>query len=343
MKFSNGLFLVYSLFLVSRTPAHGGIFGLLALFGDTVFFLIFTALTGGQELWLPSIFYLFLLAEALLLYSPREMLVVVGVCIAFGALAQKSFLPSLEKTTIIAGSVACAFAFHKKRAENRLRELTQELAATREAVDKAREAERQRIAADFHDGPLQSIISFQMRLEILKKLLERDRNAGLEELEQLQKISQAQVREIRSYVRSMRPLDVPGANLAAEVRRIAEDFQKESGISVTFVGGDRPFSASPEICADVLQMVREALHNVLKHAGATRVAVTIEKSDKFLEISIDDNGHGFHFSGAYTLDELELLRLGPVSLKQRARSLNAELIVDSRPGRGAGLKLRVPI
>jgi len=93
----------------------------------------------------------------------------------------------------------------------------------------------------------------------------------------------------------------------------------------------------------VVQMLREALHNVLKHASATRVAVSLERVAKTLELSVDDNGAGFHFSGVYTLDELELLRLGPVSFKRRARALNAEMTLESRPGRGAGLKLRVPI
>ena len=90
-----------------------------------------------------------------------------------------------------------------------------------------------------------------------------------------------------------------------------------------------------EATLEVLQMIREALHNVQKHAGATRVAVAMEKSDRGLEISIDDNGQGFNFAGSYSLEELELLRLGPASLKRRARSLNADLLLESRPGRGA--------
>ena len=92
----------------------------------------------------------------------------------------------------------------------------------------------------------------------------------------------------------------------------------------------------------MLQMLREALHNVQKHAGATRVAVAMEKTDRGLEISVDDNGHGFRFAGTYTLEELELLRLGPASLKRRARSLNADLLLESRPGRGAGSEVPDP-
>jgi signal transduction histidine kinase len=112
---------------------------------------------------------------------------------------------------------------------------------------------------------------------------------------------------------------------------------------VTFVGGEGPLKLPEETASMVIQMLREALHNVLKHAAATRVAVAVERAGKLLEISVDDNGRGFHFSGVYSLDELELLRLGPASVKRRARELNAEMTLESRPGRGAGLKLRIPI
>jgi signal transduction histidine kinase len=222
-------------------------------------------------------------------------------------------------------------------------ELSAQLKEARKATEKALENERQRIASDFHDGPLQSFISLQMRLEILRKLLERDYASGLDDLRQLQALAQSQIRDLRSFLHSMRPVDVDGANLMASARRTAESFQKESGIPVTFLGADTPVGLPQEISSEVLQMLREALHNVQKHAGATRVAVAMEKTERGLEISVDDNGHGFNFAGMYSLEELELLRLGPASLKRRARSLNADLLIESRPGRGTGLKFRVPL
>jgi signal transduction histidine kinase len=129
----------------------------------------------------------------------------------------------------------------------------------------------------------------------------------------------------------------------ATARRTAESFQKESGIPVTFLGTESPLGLPQEMSLELLQMLREALHNVQKHAGATRVAVAMEKTDRGLEVSIDDNGHGFGFAGVYTLEELELLRLGPASLKRRARSLNADLTLESKPGRGVGIKFRIPL
>src|SRR5262249_39974162 len=152
----------------------------------------------------------------------------------------------------------------------------------------------------------QSFISLQMRLEILRKLLERDFDAGMEDLKQLQALAQGQVRDLRAFLHSMRPVDVDGANLVATARRTAETFQKESGIPVTFIGAGSPVGLPQETSLEVLQMLREALHNVQKHAAATRVAVSMEKTDRGLEISVDDNGHGFSFAGTYNLEELEL-------------------------------------
>jgi len=182
-----------------------------------------------------------------------------------------------------------------------------------------------------------------MRLEILRKLLDRDFHAGMEDLKQLQQLALTQIRDLRAFLHSMRPVDVDGANLVGTARRMAESFQKEAGIPVTFLGSNAHVGLPQEMTMEVLQMLREALHNVQKHAGATRVAVSMEKTDRGLEISVDDNGHGFSFAGAYSLEELELLRLGPASLKRRARSLNADMLLESRPGRGAGLKFRVPL
>src|SRR5262249_24624788 len=182
--------------------------------------------------------------------------------------------------------------------------LEDKLKEAEKAAEKARELERQRIASDFHDGPLQSFISLQMRLEILRKLLDRDFQAGMEDLKQLQQLAVGQIRDLRAFLHSMRPVDVDGANLLATARGMAEAFQKESGIPVTFLGSNSPVGLPQEMSMEVLQMLREALHNVQKHAAATRVAVSMEKTDRGLEISVDDNGHGFTFAGAYSLAEL---------------------------------------
>jgi signal transduction histidine kinase len=340
---SIGVFALLSYYALRKRHRLEGRFGAFVLFVDTLFFILLARYGSMETLWLAPLFYVYLLLSAVSLYTPREVLIVCVGCTLFFATTHPGPQFVLRETILVAGAFACAFSFQKRRLEQRLEELMEQARQSEDVAAAAREAEQQRIAADFHDGPLQSMISIQMRLEILRKLFERDRNAGLRELEQLQEMAKTQVRDMRTFVRNMRPLDVDGAGLTAAIRRLLDDFQKESGIPVTFLGGDRTFSAAPETCTDVLYMIREALHNVQKHSKATRVAVSLEKVGKLLEISVDDNGVGFHFSGTYSLDELDLLRLGPISLKRRARSLGAEMLLESRPGRGAGLKLRVPV
>lgn len=337
-----GVYLALSL-LVPFKKKGGGAISLLVLFIDLVFFLVLVGGRVGFTFWLPALFYLYVLAEAVSLYRPPEVLLVAAVSVIFCLAVPSESVFLLRRTTVVAGALAYGFAVYKKRLESRIEELSREARQTRDDARSARETERQRIASDFHDGPLQSFISLQMRLEILRKILLRDYQAGMDDLADLQKLAQQQVQELRAFVRSMRPMEMEGANLFASARRICENFQKESGIPVTFVGSEGPLKMPEETASEVIQMLREALHNVLKHAGATRVAVSMEGAAKLLEISVDDNGRGFHFSGVYTLDELELLRLGPASFKRRARALNAEMTLESRPGRGAGLKLRVPV
>jgi signal transduction histidine kinase len=337
-----GVYLLFSLLIPLRKD-QGGAFALLVLFADTVFFLVLVGADIGSVIWLPAFYYLYVLAEAVFVYRAPEVLVVVVVGAIFCVAVQSQNIFPIRRTAVVMGALAYAFAAYKKRLESHMLELEREAAETKEEARRAREAERQRIASDFHDGPLQSFISLQMRLEILRKILDRDFGAGMDDLRDLQGLAQQQVKELRAFVRSMRPPDMQGSNLYASARRICENFQKESGIPVSFVGGEGPLKFPEEMASEVVQMLREALHNVLKHASATRVAVSLERVAKTLELSVDDNGAGFHFSGVYTLDELELLRLGPVSFKRRARALNAEMTLESRPGRGAGLKLRVPI
>jgi signal transduction histidine kinase len=92
-----------------------------------------------------------------------------------------------------------------------------------------------------------------------------------------------------------------------------------------------------------MQIVREALHNAQKHSKAAKVILLAEKNDGNLQILIEDDGAGFPFGGTYSLEDLELMRMGPESIKRRIRTLNGELILESTPGRGAKLKVRVPI
>jgi signal transduction histidine kinase len=284
----------------------------------------------------------YLLASAVLLH---DLITVTGAAVAAVALAAV-FAPHGETppmwVAVAVGTLAVSVAFHKRYLDRRLSNTLRHNVIIRSQAQGAREAERQRIAADFHDGPLQSFISFQMRLEIVKKLLARDVDAAADELRQLQELCRSQVGELRSFVRSMRPAD-DGVSLPASLSRMLDQFQRETGINATFSGGNLHDPAETEVSLELLQIVRETLNNIQKHSGATRIALSIGMIDHRIEIRAEDNGSGFPFSGTFSLDELELLRLGPVSIKRRVRMLGGDLQLDSRPGQGASLQIRIPV
>ncbi len=320
----------------------------LGLVVDTAFFGFWTWLAPGGWTgstaagWMSSIDASYLFASAVLLQDVPRVAVVALVALIDSLLFTPPEEMSLVWTALGLGSTSVVLSIYKRYIDRRMSNTLRHNVIIRSQAQGAREAERQRMAHDFHDGPLQSFISFQMRLEIIKKLLARDVESAAAELRQLQDLCRMQVGELRGFVRSMRPTD-EGVSLNASLSRMLEQFQRETGISSTFMAGDFHDPAETEVSLELLQIVREALNNVHKHSGASRIAVAIAKKEQRLEISAQDNGGGFPFSGSFNLEELELLRLGPVSIKRRVRMLGGEMQLESKPGQGATLQIRIPV
>ncbi len=313
-----------------------------ALIIDSAFLLLALSNNAGYFDTISLLFYSFVLSIAIIRHEWWRPVVIAALCIVDLNITQPLHYPVLFPALACAGILSSAVSVERQILKDRLAKTSRQSVLHRYDAEKARESERQRIAADFHDGPLQSFVGFQMRLEIIRKLMGREGDAAEEELLQLQELCRTQVSELRAFVRSMRPVDMEGS-LNVSFRRVIEQFQRDSGIPASFVSAEFVDPADPEISVELLQIVREALYNVQKHSGATRVAIGTHKNDRYLEIAIEDNGKGFPFSGKYTLEELELLRLGPGSIKRRVRTLGGELLLDSKPGQGAGLIIRLAI
>src|SRR5581483_2403416 len=172
-------FTLFSLAVSFLKKRHGGAFGLLLLFLDAVFFLVLSSSGVGWQIWLPPVCFLFMISEAVAFYRAQEVLLVVGISVLFCAVVRSDHAAFLRPMTVVSGILAYAFAGHRKRVEARIETIVSEMGAVRTEAHRAREGERLRIASDFHDGPLQSFISLQMRLEILRRVLERDVRAGM--------------------------------------------------------------------------------------------------------------------------------------------------------------------
>ncbi len=315
---------------------------LLSLVFEGLFFLVFARWGVDPGLWLSSVLFVHVMLEAVLEHTLSDVLMLAGACTLYFAIAPWPAAAPLRRLVLFGGLLACAIALEKRKLGEQLREARRQSERFRLEAEKARIEERQRIAGDFHDGPLQEFIGMQIRLDILRRLLDRDRAAAMEELRQLQEQARRQVADLRSFLRTMRPQPLESTELVASARRVCEDFQKDTGIPVRFSSSEATLSAPAETCQEMMQILREALKNIQKHSRAGRVSVTLQRNGRHVELAVDDNGAGFAFSGSFTLEELELLQIGPQSIKRRVRSLGGELVIESRPGQGAGLRIRVP-
>lgn len=291
--------------------------------------------------WASALAYGYLLTSAAALHPPVRVIATAVSAISV-VVALTAPGGGLIWVALAAAGMAVAFSLHKAYLERRMSNTLRQNVIIRSQAEGAREAERERIAADFHDGPLQNFVSFQMRLEVVKKLMARDVNLAADELRQVQELCRNQVTELRSFVRSMRPVD-EGMSLSASLSKMVEQFQRDTGISAAFSSAEFNDPAATEVSLELLQIVRETLNNIHKHSGASRVAITVGKRGEKLEVKTEDNGGGFPFSGLFTLDELELLHMGPASIKRRVKMLGGEMQLESRPGQGSSLEIRLPV
>lgn len=317
--------------------------GIIGLALDLLTFFLCATLAGEKGFWVVAFAALYLFLSLASLQQWREVLLFTVVSMAWVGSFHTANAERLQPILLLLGIMGCVLSVQRKNLLDRLSNTSRQLVLFRSEAQRARENERERIAADFHDGPLQSFISFQMRLEIVRRMFERSADAGFDELRQLRELCDKQITELRTFVRGMRPVDVDGAGLATALRGLVASFQKDSRITATFHADFEASHDDIEASMDLLQVVREALNNVQKHSGASRVAITLSRGNGSVILQIEDDGTGFPFAGSFSLDELELLRLGPASIKRRIRSLNGDLVAMSHPGHGASLRIRVPL
>ena len=208
---------------------------------------------------------------------------------------------------------------------------------------RAIEAERSRISRDLHDGILQTLLSIEMQLDVLRRRVGSHPEQMESDLAALRQTVKNEGAELRHMVTDLRPLRVQSADLVDLMRGFAERFRNESALALDLLVDAADLHAPDRVCREVFQIYREALNNIKKHAKASHVVVKLSQDDSRLALVVDDNGEGFSFAGRFTGDELDRLRLGPISIKERTRTVGGVLTVESNPGHGARLTIEVPL
>lgn len=208
---------------------------------------------------------------------------------------------------------------------------------------RAVEAERSRISRDLHDGILQTLLSLNIQFGVLRRKLPQAPEQVGTDLESLERTVREEGDDLRQMVKDLRPLRVESADLREMMHSFAERCHDESGMVVDLFLEENDLRAPDRICREVFQIYRESLNNIKKHARASHVVVKLWQDDTKIFLVVDDNGQGFSFAGKFESEELDRLRLGPISIKERTRTVGGVLTVESNPGHGARLTIEIPL
>ncbi|MFQ5664372.1 MAG: histidine kinase [Terriglobia bacterium] len=216
------------------------------------------------------------------------------------------------------------------------------LLTVRSLITQAVNQERDRISRELHDGVAQTLASVAMQLDVFRRQAGQESAEGAEELGRLQGVVKQEQAELRRFLRTLKPVRMSAAELSRWVVAHCAQFQEETGIEVDVLAEPVDARLPEGVCREVFLILREALHNVRKHAEARHVLVRLRQDEAYLRLLVDDDGRGFPFSGTYSQRALEESGLLPVSIGEHTRALGGTLTIDSTPGSGATLRVDIP-
>jgi signal transduction histidine kinase len=212
------------------------------------------------------------------------------------------------------------------------------LEASRARVDSERLTlldERERIGRELHDGVIQSLFAVGMSLQgtsmgSSEPETRRRLDGAVEELDRA-------ILDLRNYIFGLRPAILDDNHLGSALKDLSDEFSEASGIVTIAEVEAAAASALSEHSADIVQLVREALSNVRRHAAAStcRVSLRLDGADVAI-LEIDDDGRGFN---AATVRK----GLGLDNMLQRAASLGGEGRIEAVPGEGTVVSITLPI
>jgi signal transduction histidine kinase len=199
-----------------------------------------------------------------------------------------------------------------------------------------------KLARDFHDGPAQTLASLIMDIEFIQKLLERDLSKVKAELLQLKEKATKAMHQARTTMFELRPLVLEIQGLKAALEYYVERLRQTENMSIHLQIEGLEERLPHRVEDIVFAIVREAIHNIKKHARATNIWLTVIRKEKELLTTIRDDGQGFD------VEEVEISyatrgSIGLLNLYERAEILGGHISIESALGQGTTVSLMVPL
>jgi signal transduction histidine kinase len=271
------------------------------------------------------------------------LIAIVPVGVLFGLLASRRLVRRvrrLERATLAVadGDYGVALPASGRDEVGRLeanfttmtRQLGSALAAERQrATGDARAAERARIAREVHDAISQHLFGLRM---IAAGMCRAD--PGNQQARAIERISEEALRDMQALLIELRPASLDGAGLAPALQEICAAYHDRLGVTVDADLDDVTVPAPVEHA--LLRITQEACTNAVRHGNARRLTVSMARQNGHVELAVRDTGTGFDPAAAHPGS-------GLAHIRDRVAELGGTVDIDSAPGRGAALTVRVPV
>ena len=211
-----------------------------------------------------------------------------------------------------------------------------------QARDKASLEERQRLARELHDSVTQALFSISLIARSAELMIAREPNPAahiIQKMADLRQLTQGALAEMRALIFELRPGALQEEGLVEALRKHAAAIQGRDLLPVQLVldgNGGIP-RLKPAAEEALYRIAQEALHNVVKHAKATKVEVWLGSDGSFVTLRVTDDGTGFDAS------KVPAGHMGLGTMRQRAEALAGHYAIKSSPGEGTTIVVRVPL
>jgi signal transduction histidine kinase len=210
----------------------------------------------------------------------------------------------------------------------------------------AESGERRRLARDLHDSVVQQLFSMRMQAKALRSQLDRggaDAAKVRGSAEELAELAASALADLRQLVFELRPLELAERGLVEAVSALAVAVQARTGLAIAVrAAEDVCVDGGLDVHEDLYRIVSEAVHNVVKHAAATTVEISLGLGSGELVVEVADDGTGAAPDAPADHDRSGD-RLGMVSMRERTQRWGGRFAAGPRPGGGWVVRAQVPL
>lgn len=225
-----------------------------------------------------------------------------------------------------------------KLAQEQLRASHEQLRNLSLHLESAREEERTNMAREIHDELGQLLTGLKMDMSWMSKRLDRVEGSLVEKARAMDQLIDEAIQAVKRISAELRPGMLDHLGLAAAIEWQAQELEKRTAIKFEFRANPEEITLDPSRSTTLFRICQESLTNVIRHANATRVKITLKEEPDRIALRISDNGKGIE------KEQLsDLKAFGLIGMRERARFWGGEVLITGTPGKGTVVAVSIPL